>query len=67
MCNANLADDVAGLYLTNGLHKLLHGAVIVAFGIQMIPILSMDVRNASVVQILGFGKVERNEVERFTV
>lgn len=33
MCEANLANDVARLYLTNGLHELLHGTVIVAFGV----------------------------------
>ena len=62
-----LADDVAGLDMSNGLDVLGHGTIIIALVVQMVTILLVDIRDVRLVQLLRVGDVEREEVQPFPV
>lgn len=59
-----LADNVAWLHIADGLHELLHSGIVVALGIEVVSVLLPDVRNTGLIQSLGLGHVQRNEVLR---
>jgi hypothetical protein len=58
-----LSNDVAGLEETYGLNILLHCAVIIAFAIEVVSILPVDVSDTRFVKFLRRSKVECQEVQ----
>ena len=50
--NANLADDIAGLYVTDGLHIVRERVVVVLLVVQRVSRLQVDIRDTGVVELL---------------
>ena len=62
-----LADDVAWLDMSDGLDVLSHRAIVIALVVQVVTVLFVDVRNVRLVQFLGVGDVECEEVQPLPV
>ena len=62
-----LADDVAWLDMSDGLDVLSHRAIVIAFVVQVVAVLLVDVRNVRLVQLLGVGDIECEEIQPLSV
>ena len=60
---SDLSNDVAGLEETYGLNVLLHRAVIIAFSIEVVSVLLVDISDTRFVQFLCRSEVECQEVQ----
>lgn len=58
-----LSNDVAGLEETYGLNVLLHGAVIIAFTIEVVSVLPVDISDTRFIKLLCRSEVECQEVQ----
>jgi len=58
-----LSNYVAGLEEIYGLNVLLHRAVIIAFAIEVVSVLPVDISDTRFVKFLRRSEVERQEVQ----
>lgn len=58
-----LSDNVAGLEETYGLNVLLHRSIIIAFAIEVVSVLPMDISDTRFVKLLRRSEVERQKIE----
>ena len=58
-----LSNYVAGLEKIYGLNVLLHRAVIIAFAIEVVSVLPVDISDTRFVKFLRRSEVERQEVQ----
>jgi len=58
-----LSDDVAGLEETYGLNVLLHRSIIIAFAIEVVSVLPVDIGDTRFVKFLRRREVECQEIQ----
>lgn len=60
---SHLADHVAGLDVAQGLDKLAHCAIKIAFAVQVVAVQSVDLGDASLVEALAAREAQREREE----
>lgn len=58
-----LSDDVAGLEETYGLNILLHRSVIIAFAVEVVSVLPVDIGDTGFIKLLRRSEIECQEIQ----